>query len=107
MLFKNLTPHIITILDDDNTLVMSLRPQGIVARVQSRCEVVAVVGGVPLQRQVLGQIQDLPEPAEGFLLVVSAMVRMALPERKDLCSPGDLVRGTDGNPVGCKGLVCN
>lgn len=38
-------------------------------------------------------------------LLVSAIVRTARPQRPDLVSPGELVRGPDGQPVGCKGVA--
>lgn len=47
------------------------------------------------------------EYEEGIYLLVSAMVREALPLRKDLVSPGQLLRDDDGNVIGCLGLVGN
>lgn len=43
-------------------------------------------------------------PEATTVYVVSALVRLALPYRRDLASPGPLVRDADGQPVGCRGL---
>jgi hypothetical protein len=58
----------------------------------------------PLVRGTYGQVIDLPDQQEGVLLVVSALVRAALPGRRDLASPADLVRDTVGRVLGCRAL---
>lgn len=60
---------------------------------------------IPVFRTTLGDPTGLPEPQTGVTLLVSAVVRGACPGRIDLVSPGELVRGPDGQPVGCKGLA--
>lgn len=50
------------------------------------------------------RLEELPAEEAGVALVVSALVRLAVPHRRDVFSPGELVRGTDGQPVGCRGL---
>lgn len=68
---------------------------------------VDTVEGIDIYEVVYGEITGLPEYVEGVFYVVSAMVRQALPERKDLLSPGQLIRNEEGQPVGCLGLVRN
>jgi hypothetical protein len=34
-------------------------------------------------------------------------VRESVPSRKDVVSPGELIRDAKGNPVGCKGFEMN
>lgn len=110
-MLKNLTPHEVCIYDmigttPDLNLVIEAGEE--VARVS--CEYVKVdkkVEGVDLYRTVFGEVTGLPAYEEGVYLLVSAMVREALPLRKDLVSPGQLLRNDEGNVIGCLGLVGN
>jgi hypothetical protein len=52
----------------------------------------------------MGNPQGLPEPEDGVVLVVSALVAEAAPEREDLAYPGEAIRDSDGKIVGAKGL---
>ena len=101
-MFINLTPHSIVVAG------RTFQPSGTVARVS---QVNTVVGtthdGIELVQASYGAVMDLPEPVAGTLFIVSAMVRAALPERKDLVSPGDAIRDADGKIIGVKNLVIN
>lgn len=103
---KNLTPHSLTIycLDGFDPLVV---PSDGVARVSTITteETPIVVGNVtiPVRRVSFGEIVGLPPEGED-VLIVSAVVKAALPERRDLYTPGELVRDEKGNVIGCKGL---
>jgi len=100
----NLTPHMLKLVNDFG--VLELDSAG-VARVSSTQEEIGRVVGVPLVRATFGAVTGLPEPVEGTLYVVSALVRAALPARGDLASPGDLVRDEKGNVIGAKSLIAN
>ena len=50
---------------------------------------------------------EIDDEQPDVLLIVSAMVRQALPDRKDLASPGDLVRDENGAVIGCGNLIIN
>lgn len=106
MRFVNLTPHSIN-------EVLSGRefyPSGDVARVSvNQTELLHPHTGEPtgLFCQEFGDVENLPEPQEGTALIVSALVRTAVPERKDLVSPGSLIRDDQGRPVGCQGFITN
>ena len=104
----NLTPHALNIFDEagENQLV-TVAPSGTVARCAVNSTKVGEVDGVSLFTSVFGEVEDLPEPVEGTIYVVSMLVRSALTGRKDLASPGDLIRNEAGQPVGCKGLNIN
>lgn len=104
-MFVNLTPHAIVIVVGDTTL--TIPPSGRVARVTSTSSPVGEVEGVPLHRVEFGQVEGLDNPQEGIVQIVSAMVRAALPGRADLASPGDLVRDSAGQVIGCRGLIVN
>lgn len=102
----NLTPHKITILTQGATV--EVPPSGQVARIASTKAPVEVEGcPVPLSTVRWGAPEGVPEEQPGTLLIVSALVREALPHRQDLASPGDLVRDESGQPTGCKGLIVN
>jgi len=101
MKFINLTPHAITEVLSGRTFPAS----GEVARVAAAFVLLGEVGTVPLFRRTFGEVTGLPAQQSGVTLIVSALVAAANPGRKDLVSPGDLVRGADGQPVGCKGFV--
>lgn len=101
-ILKNCTPHSLNVLVGEE--VIDLAPTGIVPRC-SQSEVTAgEVAGIPVTRQVFGEVIDLPEPEEGVFFVVSRMVAAACPERRDLLIPGALVRDDEGRVVGCRGL---
>lgn len=106
MSFVNLTPHIITVVDADGAAVAVLPPDGTVARVATAAAVTAVVDGVDIFETSFGEVVGLPAPAPGVMWVTSGVVAAhpGVRGRKDVVSPGALVRGPDGQPVGCRGL---
>lgn len=110
-MLKNLTPHEVCIYKLNGTvpdLDVVIDAGEEVARVN--CEYVKVdktVEGVNLYRTVFGEVTGLPDYEEGVYLLVSTMVREALPLRKDLVSPGQLLRNDEGQVIGCLGLVGN
>jgi len=105
MKITNLTPHALTIVGENGTLVVP--PTGVVARLAvTRTELVPVtIDGVllPVSLPVMGEVTDLPSVEDGVILVVSALVAGAV-NRPDVMSPGELIRNTSGNVIGAKGL---
>jgi hypothetical protein len=99
--FENLTPHSVT----DALSGQAFPPSGTVARVAATFTPSGETGGVQLFRRTFGAVENLPDKRDGVLLIVSALVAAAAPDRDDLVSPGELVRGPDGQPIGCKGFV--
>lgn len=88
----NLTPHEVSL------------PTGPVGRVSVELADAGHHDGVPLVRGTYGRVADLPEPSDGLMYVVSAMVRAACPHRDDLASPALLVRDEAGRIIGCEAL---
>jgi hypothetical protein len=77
---------------------------------QEKVDVLQILQGeIAVSVDVSGGIIGLPEPAEGVGFIVSRLVRETADRdgRIDLFSPGELIRNVDGQPIGCKGLVCN
>ena len=103
----NLTPHVINVCGVDGTLLASIPPSGQVARCSVKSELSGEVNGLPVFTSRKGEVVGLPAPKAGTVFLVSLLVRESVTSRVDVFSPGELIRGTDGQPVGCKGLVSN
>ena len=112
----NLTPHSITIhalcVDTSSDSSFTLPPSGKVARVEFRKDfttLLCVGWNIPVAVQSEGKTIDLPSQYEvdQMIYIVSGLVREANPSRTDLYSPGDLIRDSAGQPIGCMGLVGN
>ena len=99
----NLTPHPLSLLAADGTVV-SLPVGGPAPRLKANRAPLGEIEGLPLVRTSLGAVEGLPAPVEGTILIVSALVAEACPDRADLVSPGEAVRDADGKIVGARGL---
>jgi hypothetical protein len=110
-MFINCTPHELSVYSmDGKTKVLFLQAPfsgASIPRVKAETSIVSVHGLVELTHTTYGEVSGLPPYIPGVYLVVSGMVRSALPTRLDLVSPGELVRDMMGCPIGCKGLVVN
>jgi hypothetical protein len=100
----NYTPHEINILNQDKNPIFSIPSHG-VARCAVSSKETGRIGDVILFETVFGDVTGLPELKEDTILVVSLLVRQALPARTDLYSPGEVVRNEVGQPIGCIGLT--
>ena len=86
MTILNLTPHAITLRLD--TVETTFEPSDVVARVnQTTTSAGKTVAGFPVYTSTFGQV-DMPEPVEGVVFIVSAMVLSALAgTRQDVVAP--------------------
>ena len=102
----NLTPHTLNIECEDGTFI-KLEPSGKVARVsvENKPHLTVSAGevSIPTTLPVFGEVEGLPEPQDGVILITSLLVAARV-QRVDVLSPGELIRDTDGNVIGCKGL---
>lgn len=106
MRFLNLTPHAIHV--HGGGVIRTFEPSGQVARVIVMPIIVDEINGIPIFRdQVMDDIEGLPDPSHGVVLIVSTLVRVSVPDRSDVVSPGKLIRDNDGKPIGCMGLSRN
>jgi len=97
----NLTPHpIVTKAPNGKERVYP--PTGPVARVIEMREEIGKIDDVPLYRMGYGKVEGLPRPLRGCWMVVSTLVRQAWPDRRDLVSPGEMVRDQHGAVIACK-----
>lgn len=129
MNIRNLTPHPVIVLRDDNegsvtgftgvgpaakegkfTVVAEYKPEGKVARAVQKDEPVgelAINGhNVPLITTVFGATSDLPDPQDGDYLVVSIITAQAAKafgrSTKDLLITSDPVRDSNGKFIGVR-----
>lgn len=114
----NCTPHPIVMVRESisNTyvgqelrhhIIHTYKTSGNVARVSMTGRYMPPVDGFNVSSETPGPVVGLPVPIKGTWYIVSAMVRTALPERKDLLSPGKSFRDADGNIIGIYNFIGN
>jgi hypothetical protein len=99
---KNFTPHIVNIFDGEASVTYPV--DGPAPRLATVRTSLGTVGGHEMVRTAFGALEGLPPREEGVILIVSAMVAEAAPERDDLASPGEARRDEGGKIVGATGL---
>jgi hypothetical protein len=99
----NLTPHEISLANEAGEIITTVPPSGVVARVQTTQETVGAIDGFSVVKTSYGQVENLPEPQEGTIYVVSLLVLQALQaagvSRPDVVGPDTgptCVRSADG-----------
>lgn len=115
-IIKNFTPHDVTIVDSNNNLVATFKPEGLV-RLSTKTVSDSPIGIIPTTKTEFGQPDGLPDFVEGVFYIVSQLVKNALPNRTDLLVPSEVVRLTEdklddngnillskGTIIGCKSL---
>lgn len=116
-MFVNLTPHAITLFTVTGESI-TIPPSGTVARVEQHALLQKTHLGVRIVSSYFGDVIDLPPSrresdypgaptSQPVYYIVSAMVRMACPDRHDLVSPGDLKRNEKGEVIGANSLIYN
>lgn len=106
----NLTPHTITFISTNNNMQKyAVAPSGIVARVSASTETIGEVTTpegfvIPVTQTVFGQVENLPEPEENVIYVVSSLVAGRVPDRKDVYIPNESIRDDKGRIIGCLSL---
>lgn len=119
----NLTPHAIRVFSRTGETVAEIPPSGTVARIeklgsfQNSLETVSVQNfgdagetwtyDIPILTATATGVSGLPDEQVNVRFVVSAMIRVACPDRLDLVSPADLVRDEAGNVIGCRAFEAN
>lgn len=104
----NLTPHEITIMNDEGAIVARVAPSGTLARCQeTRESVEGLAWGlshIQVSCATYGAVTGLPAPKSGIVYLVSALVLAQCAGRDDVFAPGPAVRNDAGQVVGCMGL---
>jgi len=105
---RNLTPHAITLIINENTTV-TFPPQGEPIRLEQEQKETISVGDFPcVANFVTGS--NLPPEEEGVYLLVSSMVLNAFPHRLDLIAPDTgptATRNEKGHIIGVSRFVRN
>ena len=104
MQFVNLTPHVVTIVAGDGTVLRTIEPSGTLARVSAHTVTIGDVDGIPVTTTEFGEVEGLPEPSEGTSFIVSSIVAQRVSGRTDVYIPNESVRDERGRIVGCRSL---
>ena len=102
-IIKNLTPHPITIVNNEDKIVRIIESSGLV-RLTAKTVSQGKIDGIPLSKTVFGNPEGLPEFVEDTFIIVSQLVKTALPHTADLLVPAEVVRDKKGVILGCKSL---
>jgi hypothetical protein len=105
-MFINLTHHNIVLRNKDGEL-KTIKPSGVIARVQFNIVEIDSVDGIPVVRVDYEEPVGLPEPKEGVYYIVSATVKNAVGDsRKDVVAAYSVER-INGKPAYAKGVRIN
>jgi len=105
----NMTPHEVWLYLEECDITIFIEPCGYVPRVETRnIPVRNLYYGVGIKKvEYVASI--LPEPIPGVYYIVSNLVAMAYPDRKDLIvpdtSPGSVVKDDNGRIVAVRGFI--
>ena len=105
MTIINLTPHAITFLDGNNSVLATIEPSGVVARASQTRERVSEVNGIPVNQCSYGAVTGLPDPQPETIYLVSALTAQACRDRNDVFITDDAVRNESGQIIGCRAIA--
>ena len=100
----NLTPHAIVV--DNGVKTVTYEASGLVARIDTESKTIGEVDGFDIvSTTVVGD--NLPDPKDDTLYIVSAMVKGLRPDRSDLVAPntGAAKRNEKGHIVSVPGFI--
>lgn len=98
----NCTPHPVVIITDAGNI--TIPASGVLVRLAAKTVQADPIDGIATSRTVFGEPEGLPKFEDGTFLIVSQLVKSALPNRDDLLVPAEVVRDKDGNIIGCRSL---
>jgi len=106
----NLTPHAFTLCNDTGEIIRIIEPTKPTARVSSVVRIVGEIDDIPITKITFGAVEDLPEPQEGTIYIVSLLVQQAV-NRPDVyrpdTGPQSIIRDSIGQIVGVKALAAS
>ena len=105
MTIINMTPHSIVV---DGMSKITYKPSGNVLRIGYESEELYTINGNIVERNVLSG-HNLPDPQDGVMLLVSAMILSTFPDRDDLLAPNTnkATRNENGHIISVPGFVAN
>lgn len=104
----NLTPHAISMADENGITTKTYPPSGTIARVSVTQKQVGIIDGFPVYEQEIGTVENLPKEQEKTFFLVSALVKSATLDRNDVIAPDTgktAVRDKEGKIIAVKGFV--
>lgn len=99
----NATPH--TVTDVESSISYPPRKESCIRVSETLIELPRIHDSHRLYKRVFGDVENVPLYRTDTFYIVSAIVKDRLPDRTDFWSPGVVVRGDDGNIIGCKGFI--
>lgn len=102
--FVNLTPHEITLYDDNDKIIATFPPSGNIARVSAKTIRVASINRIPISTTSYGEVEGLPKSNDEEVYIVSSLVAQRCQGRKDVFVPNESVRDEKGRIIGCRSL---
>jgi hypothetical protein len=100
----NVTPHGVTIVDSQGTVLKQIPASGTLVRLKSETVTVGSIDGIPTSSTMFSDVTGLPDFQTDTFFIVSQLVKSALPNRTDLLVPAQVVRDDKGNIIGCQSL---
>lgn len=121
MEIKNMTPHTVTIMDENGEVVLTSRPSGSEIRCKAATVRTGTIGNIPVSETVYGEPvlidkdgneHPLPERRDNTIYIVSSIAARAIAEfapsrdlkRDDFYIPSESVRDGEGRIIGCRSL---
>tara|TARA_R110002012_G_C11596666_1_gene606865 strand:- start:1053 stop:1445 length:393 start_codon:yes stop_codon:yes gene_type:complete len=109
-----MTPHAINLMTESGKSIATFEPSGSTIRLDEEWSPIGSFGihsetfddtmVVPLLHCVYGS-GSIPEPVEGTIFIVSALVANAYPDRRDFVMVAKTVRDENGRIIGCTGFA--
>ena len=103
-MFINLTPHEVTLVDNQGDITLVIKPEETPARCAVKREIAFIADCIQVNRSLFGEVVGLPAPIQGTWYIVSRIVAEAA-QRSDLLVPDETVRNSEGQIVGCKSFA--
>ena len=105
MTIRNLTPHMVNVVDENGITIMELPSEGN-ARATQKAVIVGIIEGIEIVKMTFGEPVDLPAPEKRVFLVVSRITAEAAKAfgrtTNDLLLTADPVRDSEGRIIGCR-----
>ncbi len=100
----NLTPHPITFMDCENDIIEIVEPSDKIARLKTDTAIIGWINDIPITKTVFGKVENLPDPKDNTVYILSSLVAKAVNDRDDVFIPNESVRDEKGRIIGCKSL---
>ena len=103
----NCTPHDVNLVTTNGSITFPR--SGIIPRLTEQQKKINSINSngieIDIMQKSFSEVEGLPEPKEGTIFIVSALVAGAVKNRDDLVIPNDTIRNEKGNIIGCKNLA--